>query len=289
MDWIKRMNEIMDYIDVNIDSEIDMAEIARLAGCSANHFQRVFTFISGISIKEYIRRRRLTFAAAELQESRIKIIDLAVKYGYDSPDSFSRAFQKLHGITPTSARTSGVVLKSYPKMIFHMTELGETPLNYKIVQKEGYELIGKGIMLDADNMAGKIQEFWQETYSDGSCRRLYELSEGERLFDVIAYGENDDNSISFHIAYENKAKLTAVEEAFEILQIPALTWAVFTLTESIAIFHSSMEATTRYTEALWEKVYTQWLPASGYIDGTPIIEVFYPDTMELWIPIEKIR
>lgn len=287
MDWTKCMNDIMGYIDEHITEEIDMHEVAKIAGCSANHFQRIFTFTAGISLKDYIRRRRLSFAALELQESNIKIVDLAMKYGYDSPDSFTRAFQKIHGITPTLARTTEMKLKSCPKLTFHLDVMGETPLSYRIIKKEGFELIGKGIMLDADNMTEEIQGFWQESYSNGICRRLYQLSKGELMFDVIAYQEEADNRVSFHIAYENKAKLADVTEAYEILRIPALTWVVFTLEESIAFLESSMEDATQHTEILWNKAYNEWLPTSGYIDATPIIEAFYSDKIELWIPVEK--
>ncbi len=287
MDWIKRMNNIMGYIDEHITEEIDMPEIARMACCSVNHFQRLFSFIAGTTLKEYIRRRRLTCAALELQKSRIKIIDLAMKYGYDSADSFTRSFQKMHGITPTLARTAEIVLKSYPKIVFNMNVTGEQPLNYKIVQKDEFELVGKGMMLDAENMAEAIRAFWQESYSNGSCRRLYELSGSELLYDIVAYREERDESVSFHIAYENKARLTRVDTEFEILKIPALTWVVFTLIEPIATSASSIEAATQYTETLWSKAYAEWLPTSGYTDGVPIIEVFYPDTIELWIPVER--
>jgi len=289
MDWSNRMNEIMRYIDEHITEEIDMHEIAKIACSSVNHFQRIFAFTAGISLKEYSRRRRLSLAALELQESNIKIIDLAMKYGYDSPDSFTRAFQKMHGITPTLARTTDMKLKSCPKLTFQLDVMGETPLSYRILKKEGFELIGKGIMLDTDNMTEEIQAFWQESYSKGICKKLYQLSKGEILFDVIAYQEDADNRISFHIAYENKVKLQEVTKNYEILKIPASTWVVFTLEEPITFFESSLEEATQYTEVLWNKAYNEWLPASGYMDATPIIEAFYSDRVELWIPVKKKR
>ena len=108
MDYLNRMNEALDYIERNLDGEIDYKKVSSIACCSVSYFQRVFSFITEISLSEYIRRRRMTLAAFELQNSDVKIIDLAIKYGYESPDSFSRAFQNLHGITPSLSRNSGV-------------------------------------------------------------------------------------------------------------------------------------------------------------------------------------
>jgi len=290
MEGIKHLNQIIDYIDEHICEDIDMLCLATMAGCSSNYLQRVFAFVAGISLSEYIRRRRLTLAALDLQKSNIKIIDLAMKYGYGSPDAFTRAFQRIHGITPTLARSKDMMLKSFSKLVFDLTLNGEKPLNYKFVRKEAFELIGIGLFIDSDHMTEDIQFFWQESYSNGTCKRLYEYSNGERLFDVVAYSEDSEDSegrTSFHIAYENNAKVKDMIEPFEILNIPELDWVIFTLEETLDIAEASMEKSTQYTEALWNKVYSEWLPNSGYIDGTPIIEVFNANTIELWIPVVR--
>ncbi|CAG7652973.1 Transposon Tn10 TetD protein [Paenibacillus solanacearum] len=111
MDWLGRMNSAMEYIETNLADNISYDEIARRACCSTYHFQRMFPFITGVSLSEYIRRRRLTLAAFELQTTDVKVIDVAMKYGYDSPEAFTRAFKNLHGIMPISARDKGVSLK----------------------------------------------------------------------------------------------------------------------------------------------------------------------------------
>jgi AraC family transcriptional regulator len=107
MDSLKKMNDALNYIEENLTNDIDFKEVARLAFCSEYHFQRMFSFLAGISLSEYIRRRRLTLSAFELNNSNIRIIDIAIKYGYSSPDSFTRAFQNLHGITPSEAQFNG--------------------------------------------------------------------------------------------------------------------------------------------------------------------------------------
>jgi AraC family transcriptional regulator len=110
MDWLDRMNSAIRYIEENITEDIDYDMVAEKACCSTYHFQRMFSFITDIPLSEYIRRRRLTLVAFELQNSDVRIIDLAVKYGYDSADSFSRAFQKVHGVVPSLAREKGARL-----------------------------------------------------------------------------------------------------------------------------------------------------------------------------------
>lgn len=287
MEGIKHLNQIIDYIDEHICEDIDILCLSKMAGFSSNYLQRVFTFVTGISLSEYIRRRRLSLAALDLQKSNIKIIDLAMKYGYDSPDAFTRAFQRIHGITPTLARSKDVMLKNFPKIAFDLTLNGERPLNYKFVRKEAFELIGIGLFIDSDHMTEDIQNFWQESYANGTCKRLYEYSNGERMFDVVAYSEDSEGRTSFHIAYENNAKVKDIIDPFEILNIPESDWVIFTLEETLAITETSMEESTQYTETLWNKVYSEWLPNSGYIDGTPIIEVFNVNTIELWIPVVR--
>lgn len=121
MDWLKQLNLAMDYIENNLEGKISYDTAARLACCSTYHFQRMFSYLAGVSLSEYIRRRRLTLAGFELQTGRVKVTDTALKYGYESPEAFSRAFKKLHGVLPASVRDAGVSLKAYPKMSFSIT------------------------------------------------------------------------------------------------------------------------------------------------------------------------
>jgi AraC family transcriptional regulator len=113
MDWLDRMNNAMEYVETHLTEAIDYDQMARIACCSTYHFQRMFSFITSVPLSEYIRRRRLTLAAFELQNSGVKVIDMALKYGYESPEAFSRAFKKMHGVMPRSARDKGVSLKAY--------------------------------------------------------------------------------------------------------------------------------------------------------------------------------
>jgi AraC-type DNA-binding domain-containing proteins len=276
MDLLGRMNCALDYIEEKLADEVDLNKIAQTVCCSANHFQRMFSFITGISLTEYIRRRRLTAAGLELQKSNIKVIDLALKYGYNSPDAFSRAFEKMHGVTPTEARESGVVLKSYPKMIFYISIKGDVGMDYRIVEKEAFELVGKGVMVNMDNVGQKAGEFWRQCDKDGTCRRLMEMSGGELFYGVTCYSYGRNDTWSYHIACDNKNNLEKVEE-LDILRVPAHTWVVF---QSSAPLNEAIKE-------LWGKAYSEWLPSSGYtaLNG-PEMEVYHQDRVELWIPIK---
>lgn len=132
MDWLDRFNAAIDYIENNLDGEIDYASLARAAWCSEFHFSRMFSSITGISLSEYIRRRRLTKAAFDIRTSNDRIIDIALKYGYDSSDAFTRAFKKLYGVTPQAARESGVQLKAFPRISFQITIKGDAEMEYRM-------------------------------------------------------------------------------------------------------------------------------------------------------------
>jgi AraC family transcriptional regulator len=142
MDLLKNMNIALQHIEENLTHDIDFKEVARLAFCSEYHFKRMFSFLSGITLSEYIRRRRLTLAAFELNNSKYRIIDIAIKYGYSSPDSFTRAFQSLHGVTPSEARNSGQSLKAYPRMTFQLSIKGGNEMNYRIEEKDAFNIVG---------------------------------------------------------------------------------------------------------------------------------------------------
>jgi AraC family transcriptional regulator len=143
MDWSERMNAAVDYIEENLTGEIDFNKAAEKAACSTFHFQRVFFAIMRLTPVEYARRRKLTLAATELSSSNEKVIDIATKYGYDSPNAFARAFHQLHGITPQVAREPGVKLTAFPRVSFHIELKGEDDMDYKIINKPAFTAVGR--------------------------------------------------------------------------------------------------------------------------------------------------
>ncbi len=142
MDVLDSLNKALAYLEEHLTGDIDYTEIAKIAGCSEYHFKRMFSFLAGLSLSEYIRRRRLTLAALDLKDSNLRIIDVAVKYGYESADSFSRAFQSIHGILPSEARNGSSRLKAYPRMTFQLAIKGGGAMNYRIVEKAPFKLVG---------------------------------------------------------------------------------------------------------------------------------------------------
>ena len=150
MEWIDRLNDAIGYIEEHLRGEIDAAQLGKIACCSSYHFQRMFTYMAGIPLSEYIRRRRMSLAAVDLQGKNVKIIDVAGKYGYNSPTAFNRAFQSVHGVAPSAVKNEGVSVKSFPPIQFKITVKGVEEMNYRIETKEAFRIVGVSVPLDKD-------------------------------------------------------------------------------------------------------------------------------------------
>ena len=163
MEWLKKLGKAIDYIEDNLDKEISYDEAARIACCSPYYFQRVFSYVSGVSLAEYIRRRKMTQAAFELQRADSRVIDVALKYGYSSPTSFNRAFQNVHGITPTAAKLGGSVLQAYPSIQFKIEITGGSAMANRIAKKPPLRIVGIRIPLtsDMEDNLRIVPEFWK--------------------------------------------------------------------------------------------------------------------------------
>jgi AraC family transcriptional regulator len=288
MDWLNRMNEAMDYIENNLADEIDYLKAAQIACCSTYHFQRMFSFITAVPLSEYIRRRRLTLVAFELQNSDIKVIDAALKYGYDSPTSFTRAFQNLHGVTPTAARDAGVKLKAYPRISFHISIKGESEMNYKIVEKVAFEVFGKEFKTSViDGVCYKeIPEFWNKCVENGTAAEIIKTAgkpENGLLDAGVTFAHNgSDGTMRYMIACDKPDNTIPCQ--FTVLKIPALTWAVFDVD-----WHGDDSA----IHEVWKKIGTEWFPTSSYEHAdAPEMERYFGDRdseykCEIWIPVVK--
>ena len=283
MEWLKRLNKAIDYIEDNLCGTVSIEEAARIACCSVYHFQRMFSYISEVPLAEYIRRRRMTAAAFETQSSNIKIIDIAFKYGYESPTSFNRAFQSIHGISPVNARLKGTMLKAYPRMSFSVTIKGNSVINYRIEKKEAFRITGLRMNLETDmeNNFKNVPVFWTDTKKSEIFPELCRLiTPGfPKILGVTVY-ENKEN-FYYYIAVKSNETL---ENTFEYT-VPAATWVIF----------DSTGAAPESIQKIYRQFYTEWLPTSGYEYGkAPEIEVYTDDDIkshtyrsELWFPLKK--
>ncbi len=273
--WLDHMNHAIEYIEAHLQDKMDYEKIAQAACCSVYHFQRMFTFITNITLSEYVRRRKMTMAAFELQNSDIKIIDLALKYGYDSPESFTRAFQLLHGITPTSARRLGASIKAYPRISFQITIKGDSEMNYKIVQKEAFQVYGIERIFDTKDgeHLKTVPGFWSDIQNNGGYEKLLKSANYPgSLNAVCGYRELTGTKFPYMIC-TLKTSLSDVT-GYTVLDIPAATWAVF-VNEPHTIDETSIE-----TQKLNSRIYTDWLPTSNYelISGYEF-EMYYYNTI----------
>ena len=142
MEWIERLNSAVNYIEKNLTDKIDYEKLGQIACCSAYHFQRMFSYMAGMPLSEYIRKRKMSLAAVDLQGGHVKIIDVAQKYGYHSPTAFNRAFQSIHGIAPSAVKNEGVPVKSFPPITFKITVKGVEEMNYRIETKSAFLVVG---------------------------------------------------------------------------------------------------------------------------------------------------
>lgn len=272
MEWLNRMNNAINYIENNLEDKMDYEKIARAACSSVYHFQRMFSFITNIPLSEYVRRRKMTLAAFELQNSDIKIIDLALKYGYESPEAFTRAFQAVHGITPTSARRNGANLKAYPRISFQMSMKGDSEMNYKIVQKEAFQVYGVERIFDTkdgENLR-EIPQFWLELRDNGEYKKLQNSANYPHtiLNSICGYKEIEGSKFPYMIC-TLKTPLSDTQ-GYTVVDVPASTWAVFVNEPH------SIEETSKEIQSLVSRVYTDWLPTSNYdIDPGFEFEMYY--------------
>jgi len=289
MDSLKKMNEALHYVEDNLTSEIDFKEVARLALCSDYHFQRMFSFLSGVTLSEYIRRRRLTLAAFELINNNIKVIDVAVKYGYSSRDSFTRAFQSLHGVTPTEARNNSQCLKSYPPMTFQLSIKGGSEMNYRIEEKEAFRIVGikKRIPIIFNGVNPEISAMWQSLNME-IINRFKQLSNTQPLGLLSAStnfseGRMEEKGELDH--YIGAATTSECPDDLSHLEVAPSTWAVF---EAVGPFPDTLQN-------VWGRIYSEWFPSSNYeiAKGPEILWNESKDVTsltfrsEIWIPIKR--
>ena len=284
MEWIERLNASLNYIEEHLSEAIEIDDLAQIACCSSYHYQRMFTYIAGIPLSEYMRRRRMSIAAVELQQSEIKIIDLALKYGYNSPTAFNRAFQSVHGIAPSAVRKAGSVVKTFPPISFRITVKGVEEMNYRIEKKEAFRIVGLSAPMknNTEENFSVVPQLWGKAAQEGFIPKLASMMNTSimGILGVSACFDNEQWKYFISVATSLPA-----EAPLEEYTVPAYTWAIF----------SGEGACPQAIQELERRIVTEWLPTSGYeYDNGPDIEVYLePDPskarFEVWIPVVRAK
>ncbi len=287
MNWIESLNNALRYIEDNLDKELDPNAIAKQAFTSRFHFQRLFYMVSGQRLGEYIRLRRLSVAVSDLLLPGVKVIDVALKYGYETPESFSKAFKKLHGVTPSSVKKGGSELKAIPPLTFQLTVKGERRMNYKIESKEAFKVIGFKKTVTSKNNQNfiDIPEFWKTLNAEKKVEELYQKAKDGDVLGICVNFLDGGELFDYYVAIRGE-ELEGHTDA-EVVTIPASQWAVFS---GVGQLPESIQATLK-------QIYHEWFPATNYEHaGTAEIEVYPSDCetpegmkYEVWIPIVESK
>ena len=323
MDWISTLNQAIAYMEEHMTEEIDFVKVAKIARCSSYHFQRMFVYIANVSLTEYIRRRKMTLAAVDLQSGDKKIIDVALKYGYSSPTAFNRAFQTIHGVAPSRIKEKGITLKSYPPISFQLVAKGVEKMEFRIEDKDAIRVLGisKPLAKEFEKAREISAGLWMKVVTEGALKdddgniisygnegsllddlRKIRNAEPEGILGILTYGygykrsgkEEFENYTFEDCKYFVGVPSTNPQGKFEEYIIPAHTWAIFP--------GKGFYSGEGHADALDKRIYTEWLPTSGYmLNGEFEVEFALPvplnednaadienSPFEIWIPVKKI-
>jgi len=300
------MNHAIDYVEQHITDELNLPKLAQITHCSTYNFQRMFSMVTGITITEYVRRRRLTLAALDLQEGDVKVSDVSVRYGYDSPTSFARAFQAVHGVTPSEAKRSNMNLKAFPRMTFQMSITGASEMNYRIVTTEPFKVFGLEELVsttgeDYFQHGGKTwAHIWETNFVNGKHEQLKVAAGTEKstqhstmfvqdmwpVHGLMNYRKVNDTTYGYmqcsFVTGDSKT------DGYAVVEIPQTTWAVF------PTGMMPWENIGAAIDDLYKRFYSEWLPTSEYesVSG-PEFEMhsgnFEEGNIELWMPVQRKR
>lgn len=284
---LERLNQALDHIEERLRGDLEAAELARITMTSEYHFRRLFSALAGMPLSEYVRRRRLTVAGAEVLAGERSLLEIAVRYGYGSGEAFARAFRAVHGVGPGEARRTGAALRSQPRMSFRLVVEGNSTMRYRVVEKEAFRVIGRGarvpLVHEGENpaIAAHIRSIGQEALD-----RLALLSDGEPKGIVSAVthlSESREEGVELDY-WHGVVSGAEVPDGFDALDVPAGTWAVF----------ENEGPLPQAIQYLWRDVFTQWFPSNPYASrpGPELLSVrpsadWTTARAELWIPVER--
>ncbi|WP_329403893.1 AraC family transcriptional regulator [Streptomyces melanogenes] len=284
---LERLNQAMEHIEDHLDQRIEAADLARIAVTSEYHLRRLFSALAGIPLSEYIRRRRLTVAGAEVLTGERTLLEIAVRYGYTSGEAFARAFRAMHGVGPGEARRIGATLHSQPRMSFRLVVEGSSSMRYRVVEKEEFRVVGRKarVPLVHEGVNPAIADFIRGIGKE-TLERIQSLSD-QQPEGIVSVSENLDESRAEGTEldyYHGVVTSAAVPEDMDALTVPAGAWAVF---ESSGPFPQALQY-------MWRDVFTQWFPSNPYrsrpgpeILRTRLSQDATQADAELWIPVER--
>lgn len=283
MEWVESLNCAIGYIENNLTENLTIETIAERVYLSPFYFQRGFNMLTGITVGEYVRNRRLSAAGQEIAGGA-KVLDTALKYGYETPESFTKAFTRFHGITPASAKKQGAKLKAYNPLIIKITLEGGNTMDYRIVEKETFTVMGVSKKFKMDEGFDKIPKFWDEHHKTEKCKTVC------GMFGICIDENQGLNTFKYMIA-DNYLPWNEVPDGFECVTIPKHTWAVFPCKGSMP----------RALQEVNEKIFSEWLPNSREykVAGGYNVEMYSDPSncpkgtqdenyyTEIWVPVTK--
>lgn len=277
MEWVQSINRAIEYMETHLTENIHCEDISNSVHISSFHFQRMFRLFTDMTVAEYLKKRRLSLAGEELTRQNSKVIDVALKYGYQSPESFSKAFTRFHGITPSQAK-KGSELKSFNKLVVKISVEGGKIMDYRIEKKEEFRLLVYGKMFTDESSEKGIPAFWDEYYQ----KEMYKKAPG--YLGVCAQEKNDAEGFLYGIGCDAD-DVKETPEGFRVIHIPAYTWAIF---KCVGPMPEAIQKT-------WEDIYREWLPGTDYeLIPDYDIENYLPGdntspdyVSEIWIPVRE--
>ena len=277
MNWVKTINDAIEYMENHLTDEIALADIAKHVNLSAFHFQRAFSLLTEMSPAEYLRKRRLSQAGADLISGEEKVIDVAMKYCYDSPESFTKAFTRFHGVSPMQVK-KGSPIQFMNRFTVQITIEGGNIMEYSIEKWEEMDLLVHAGDFSPETSDKEIPKFWDAYYADEAYSKI------PGYLGVCAQQKTDGNTFRYGIGCK-ASDVEGIPNGFEIIHIPAYTWAVF----------KCVGPSPDAIQAMWERIYKEWLPSAdyelipdydieNYLPGDPTA----PDYVsEICIPVKK--
>ncbi len=276
MEWMQALNDAIDYIEKHLTEKIQCEEVAKEVHLSSFHFQRAFTMLSGMTIQTYIRNRKLSLAGEELMSSGVRVTDVALKYGYESVESFSKAFQRYHGIAPSQMSKKRSIKVFQPVSLKIHMDGGI--MEYHLEEEKSMKVCIQLRRFTAETCESEIPKFWMEYFRGEQCKKVPgylgvsgQLKEGEEEF-------------SFGIGADSSA-VDSIPEGFIEITIPAYTWIIF----------KCVGKTPESVQRTWDRIYSEWMPTSKYeVINDYCLENYLPGdsnsddyVCEIWLPIKN--